>query len=191
MISKYSCLFLYSGKLLREFLNTFPNSNDQIKLMKNILVTGANGFIGKVHCDKLLADVLYQVRGAVRSAAQMAAIPSGVDGVMVADIGPETDWSEALAGIEGIVHLAARVHVMRESSVDPLAANREVNVEGTKCLAIAAVNAGVKRFVYISSVKVNGESTEDKSRDQEKNRDQGAGVRKRQKSEVRSQRAGR
>ena len=136
----------------------------------NVLVTGANGFIGRVLCDKLLTDG-YQVRGAVRSAAQMTTLPSGVEGVMVGDIGPETDWSEALAGIDGVVHLAARVHVMRESSVDPLAAYREVNVEGTKCLAIAAANAGVKRFVYISSVKVNGERTEDKSRDQ------GSGVR--------------
>ncbi len=142
----------------------------------NILITGANGFIGKSLCKRMLADG-YQVRGAVRGTTQMTVLPSGVEGVMVGDIGPETDWSEALAGIEGIVHLAARVHVMRENSVNPLAAYREVNVEGTKCLAIAAVNAGVKRFVYISSVKVNGENTEDKSRDQEKNRDQGSGVR--------------
>ena len=133
--------------------------------MRNVLVTGASGFIGRALCDKLLADG-YHVRGAVRSSAQMTAMPSGVDGVMVGDIGPETDWGEALVGIDGVLHLAARVHVMRESSVDPLAAYREVNVEGTKCLAIAAANAGVKRFVYISSVKVNGENTEDKSRDQ-------------------------
>ena len=142
----------------------------------NILITGANGFIGRALCDKLLADG-YHVRGAVRGTTQMTALPSVVEGVMVGDIGPETDWPEALVGIDGVVHLAARVHVMRESSVDPLAAYREVNVEGTKCLAIAAANAGVKRFVYISSVKVNGENTEDKSRDQEKNRDQGPGVR--------------
>jgi len=133
--------------------------------LRNVLVTGASGFIGKILCDKLLAEG-YQVRGAVRGATQMTAMPSGVEGVMVGDIDQETDWSEALVGIDGVVHLAARVHVMRESSVDPLAAYREVNVEGTKCLAIAAANAGVKRFVYISSVKVNGESTEDKSRNQ-------------------------
>jgi len=90
----------------------------------------------------------------------MTALPSGVEGAMIGDIGPETDWSDALSGIEAIVHLAARVHVMRESAADPLAAYREVNVEGTKCLAIAAANAGVKRFVYISSVKVNGERTD-------------------------------
>jgi nucleoside-diphosphate-sugar epimerase len=131
----------------------------------NILVTGANGFIGRALCDKLLADG-YQVRGAVRCAAQMTALPSGVEGVHVGDIGRKSDWSEALNGIDVVVHLAARVHVMHESAADPLAAYREVNVEGTKCLAIAAANAGVKHFVYISSVKVNGESTEDKSRDQ-------------------------
>ena len=124
----------------------------------NILITGANGFIGQALCKRMMADG-YQVRGAVRGAAQITALPSGVEGVLVGDIGPETDWSEALDGIEGIVHLAARVHVMRESAADPLAAFREVNVEGTKCLAIAAANAGVKRFVYISSVKVNGERT--------------------------------
>ena len=126
--------------------------------MRNVLVTGANGFIGQALCKRMLADG-YQVRGAVRSAAQMTALPSGVEGALVGDIGSETDWSDALSGIEGIVHLAARVHIMRESAADPLAAYREVNVEGTKCLAIAAANAGVKRFVYISTVKVNGEGT--------------------------------
>jgi len=108
---------------------------------------------------RMLADG-YQVRGAVRSAAQITALFSGVEGAMVGDIGPETDWSEALADIDSIVHLAARVHVMRESASDPLSAYRQVNVEGTKCLAIAAANAGVKRFIYISSVKVNGERTD-------------------------------
>ena len=126
----------------------------------NVLVTGANGFIGKALCNKLIADG-YQVRVAVRRAAQMTALPSGVEGAMIGNIGPETDWSKALDGIEGIVHLAARVHVMRESADDPLVAFREVNVEGTECLAIAAANSGVKRFVYISSVKVNGESRSD------------------------------
>ena len=87
----------------------------------------------------------------------MEALPSGAEGALVGDIGPETDWSEALDGIEGIVHLASRVHVMRESTSDPLAAYREVNVAGTKRLARQAAEAGVKRLVYISSVKVNGE----------------------------------
>ena len=75
----------------------------------NILITGANGFIGKALCDKLLADG-YQVRGAGRGTTQMTALPSGVEGVQVADIDPETDWSEALAGIEGIVHLPTKTN---------------------------------------------------------------------------------
>ncbi len=124
----------------------------------NILITGANGFIGQALCKRMMADG-YQVRGAVRRADQMTALPSGVEGVLVGNIGPETDWSKALDGIEGIVHLAARVHVMRESAADPLAAFRQVNVVGTELLAQQAAEAGVKRFVYLSSVKVNGERT--------------------------------
>ena len=126
--------------------------------MRNVLVTGASGFIGKALCNKLLTGG-YQVRGAARNAAQMTALPSGVEVAQVGDIGPETDWPEALDCIEGIVHLAARVHVMRESDANPLAAFRLVNVAGTERLARQAAEAGVKRLVYISSVKVNGERT--------------------------------
>ena len=126
----------------------------------NILITGANGFIGRALCDKLLSDG-YQVRGAVKGTTQMTALPSGVEGVQVVDIGPETDWSEALSGIEGIVHLAARVHVMDDLADDPLAEFRKVNTAGTLNLAWQAVVAGVKRVVFISSIKVNGEGTGD------------------------------
>ncbi|RII00606.1 NAD-dependent epimerase/dehydratase family protein [candidate division NPL-UPA2 bacterium Unc8] len=124
----------------------------------NILITGANGFIGKALCEGMLVDG-YQVRGAVRSAAQMTALPSGVEGAMVGDISPETDWSGALAGIESIVHLAARAHVMNETSGVPLAVYRQVNVAGTERLAQQAAVAGVKRLVFLSSVKVHGEET--------------------------------
>jgi nucleoside-diphosphate-sugar epimerase len=75
----------------------------------------------------------------------------------VGDIGPETDWHVALGGVEAVVHLAARVHVMRDTSVDPLAAFRAVNTEGTLNLARQAAAAGVKRFIFVSSIKVNGE----------------------------------
>jgi len=74
-----------------------------------VLITGANGFIGRSLCERLPADG-YQVRGAVRGAAQMTALPSGVEGALVGDIGAKTDWSEALDGIEGIVHLAAKTN---------------------------------------------------------------------------------
>ena len=73
----------------------------------NVLITGANGFIGQALCKSMLVDG-YQVLGAVRDAAQMMALPSGVEGVVVGDIGSETDWSKALDGINVIVHLAAR-----------------------------------------------------------------------------------
>ena len=153
----------------------------------NILITGANGFIGQALCKRMLADG-YQVRGAVRDGRQMTVLPSGVERVQIGNIGPKTDWSKALAGIDGIVHLAARVHVMRENAADPLAAFREVNVEGTKCLAIAAANAGVKRFVYISSVKVNGERTGDRGQRSEVRGQEKAEVGS-QKSEVRGRRS--
>ena len=125
----------------------------------NILVTGANGFIGRALCERLLAEGC-QVRGAVRSKVSRTALPAGVEATPIGSIGSDTEWGEALAGIDTVVHLAARVHVMDDAAYDPLAAYRQVNVEGTECLAIAAANAGVKRFVYISSVKVNGEKTE-------------------------------
>lgn len=78
---------------------------------------------------------------------------------MVGDIGPVTDWSDALESVDAVVHLAARVHVIHDGAVDGLEAYRKVNVEGTRSLAIQAARAGVRRFVFVSSVKVNGEAT--------------------------------
>ncbi len=75
------------------------------------------------------------------------------------ELGPETDWREALSGVEVVVHLAARVHQMRDRTADPLAEFRLVNVAGTRRLAEQAAKAGVKRFVFVSSIKVNGEGT--------------------------------
>ena len=121
-----------------------------------VLVTGASGFVGSTLCAHLVAKG-YTVRGAVRS---MSGKPlQGVEYRSVSDLGADTNWSEALAGINAVVHCAARVHIMNEASVDPLTAFREVNVKGAACLVEQAVDSGVKRFVFISSVKVNGEST--------------------------------
>ena len=135
----------------------------------NVLVTGANGFIGRALCKRMPADG-YQVRGAVRDRRQMTVLPSGVERAQIGNIGPKTDWSKALAGIAGIVHLAARVHVMHDSAADPLSAFRQVNVAGTERLAQQAAEAGVKRMVYLSSVKVNGEETEVRGRRPEEGR---------------------
>lgn len=75
------------------------------------------------------------------------------------EIDVSTDWRDALQGVSAVIHLAARVHVMYESAVDPLAEFRKVNVEGTEHLARSAAAVGVKRLVYVSSIKVNGEET--------------------------------
>jgi len=123
--------------------------------MHNVLVTGANGFVGTALCKKLLSKGFY-VRGAVQL-EKTSFLPEKVAPVHIKSIDSDTKWGDALAGIDTVVHLAARVHVMDDSSSDPLTEYRKVNVEGTKFLAVAAANAGVKRFVYISSIKVNGE----------------------------------
>ncbi len=121
-----------------------------------VLVTGASGFVGRATCVWLVAQGL-EVAGAVR---QLPTRPlAGVDYRIVAGLDAATDWRPALAGVEGIIHCAARVHVMRETADDPLAAFISSNVAGTERLARQAVAAGVKRLVFISSIKVNGEET--------------------------------
>ena len=120
-----------------------------------ILVTGANGFIGGVLCRDL-AERGFKVRGAVRKSM---ALPSGVETIPVGSMDEDTDWSSALENVDCVIHLAARVHVMSETAIDPLSEFRKVNVEGTKKLAYSSARAGVKRLVYVSSVKVNGEAT--------------------------------
>jgi len=93
------------------------------------------------------------VRGAVRSAEKKVVLPPGVDSVEIGSIGPSTEWETALEGIDSVVHLAARVHVMFSY--------RNVNVAGTKRLAQMAHSKNVRRFVYVSSIKVNGEGRSD------------------------------
>jgi len=125
--------------------------------LKRILVTGASGFVGRRLCTSLAASG-WHVRAALRN-------PSGAPPVKdievhaIPDIGPDIDWSDAVAGVEAVVHLAARVHVMHETAMEGLQRHRRVNTEGTATLARAAARAGVERFIYLSSVKVNGERT--------------------------------
>jgi nucleoside-diphosphate-sugar epimerase len=122
------------------------------------LVTGANGFVGQAVLHRLNGMSGVQAVGLVRRAN--AFIDTVGSLVTVGDLSVQTDWSVALADVEVIVHTAARVHVFRDTEADPLLAFRAVNVDGTLHLARQAVASGVKRFVFISSVKVNGESTE-------------------------------
>lgn len=120
------------------------------------LVTGSSGFVGRAVCAEILSR-----GGAVTSVTRTPSQQSsGVKNVVVVRIDGHTDWLDALKGCDAVVHLAARVHVMQEITVDPLAEFRRVNVQGTLALARQAAAAGVRRFVFISSVKVNGESTQ-------------------------------
>jgi nucleoside-diphosphate-sugar epimerase len=119
-----------------------------------VLVTGANGFVGKALCRELTGKD-HRVCCAYRSS------PHGIDknAISVGSIDGKTEWQNALNDVEVVVQLAARVHVMSETASDSLAAFREVNVDGTLNLARQAVAAKVRRFVYLSSIKVNGEKT--------------------------------
>ncbi len=126
-----------------------------------ILVTGANGFVGTAVCRALL-EKGHAVRAAVRdetAQASLQAVFPGLACVKVGGIGPDTDWASALEGCVGVVHLAARVHLMSDSATDPPAEYRRVNRDATRRLAKAAAQAGVQRFVFVSTIKVNGEST--------------------------------
>ncbi|MEB2869673.1 UDP-glucose 4-epimerase family protein [Pseudomonas rhizosphaerae] len=127
-------------------------------ISKPVLITGASGFVGAAVAARLVQLGCPTTRAAVRRAYTQ--LPPGVEGCVVTTLAADTDWTSALAGIDSVVHAAARVHVMRESATDPLAAFRRVNVEGTLNLARQAAQAGVRRFVFISSIKVNGEVTE-------------------------------
>ena len=119
-------------------------------------MTGANGFIGKsLSLELIMQDFL--VRRALRYESSQA---NDFSQVGVGAIDGETNWSIALCNVDKVIHLAARVHVMNDASADPLAEFRKVNVEGTLNLAGQAAKAGVKRFIFISSIKVNGEHTD-------------------------------
>lgn len=127
----------------------------------SVLVTGAGGFVGLRLCARLAAAGYTVKAAARRDSAALAAITPAAHILRVGDIGPGTDWQAALAGVDMIVHLAARAHVMRDRASDPLAEYRRVNVAGSERLARAAAAAGVSRLIYMSSIKVNGESTVD------------------------------
>lgn len=121
-----------------------------------VLVTGATGFVG-LALTRLLVYQGVEVVGGVRMVSSN--LPLGVSQVFVGDIQSGTDWMNALDGADTVVHLAARVHVMRDDAADPLVEFRQVNVAGTLNLARQAAMAGVRRFVFVSSIKVNGEYT--------------------------------
>lgn len=125
---------------------------------RTILVTGASGFVGSALCHQLATLSSFATRAASRATGGVSV--AGVQAVTVTDLTATTDWASALAGVDLVVHAAARVHVMKETATDSLAEFRRVNVEGTFNLARQAAAAGVRRFIFISSIKVNGEASQ-------------------------------
>ncbi|AKH20837.1 UDP-glucose 4-epimerase family protein [Sedimenticola thiotaurini] len=122
-----------------------------------ILLTGATGFVGRGLLARLssLSDI--ELVAAVRDATVI--LSKNTRSITVAGLYPDTDWQQSLDRVSVVIHAAARVHVMRDSAPDPLFEFRRINVEGTLNLARQAVDAGVQRFIFVSSIKVNGEGT--------------------------------
>ena len=138
--------------------NSSPSSTKPLSSAGTFLVTGASGFVGRALCAEMLRGGL-PVRAAAR-ASGAEQVPQGCAIARIDELSAVTDWSEALRGVKTVIHLVARVHVMRENAQDPLAEFRETNVEATVHLARQAAARGVRRLVFVSSVKVNGEATE-------------------------------
>lgn len=126
-------------------------------MSKKILVTGATGFLGsalvKSFCTLPATSVVAPLRNF------NSKLPDLVEKTYISNIDQATDWTQSLTGVNVVVHSAARVHVMHEDPAQSLNKFRAINVEGTINLACQAIRAGVKRFIFISSIKVNGEST--------------------------------
>lgn len=124
--------------------------------MTRILVTGATGFVGRHVLPRLLAAG-HAVRAALRRPD--AVLPSGVEAAVVGDLAADTRWEAALEGVDGIVHLAGRAHVLRETIGNSEAVFRRINAEATAALAEAAARTGVRRLVVVSTAKVYGETS--------------------------------
>lgn len=120
-----------------------------------LLITGANGFVGSALRREATA------RGVQVRAVQRGESPEheGQDTHTIHALDARTGWTDALRGVDAVIHTAARVHVMNDTTTDPLTAFRDTNTAGTLNLARQSASAGVSRFVFVSSIKVNGEST--------------------------------
>ncbi len=129
----------------------------QVNDSKLVLVTGATGFIGKALVNRLSSFNDYAVRSALRKNGQKIGMTGNC--VVTGDLSPHTDWTCALSGASVVVHAAARVHAIADSSENILAAYHTANVDATLNLATQAAAIGVKRFVFISSAKVLGEDS--------------------------------
>lgn len=127
-----------------------------MKKNHNVLITGATGFVGHHLLQCLLANEYYTPIAALRISSRPI---EGVQTVTIGDLQPNTNWSQALFDVDTVIHLAARVHVMQDTDIDPLEAFRTTNTQVTFNLARQAAAAGVRRLIFLSSIKVNGEHT--------------------------------
>jgi nucleoside-diphosphate-sugar epimerase len=127
--------------------------------MHPVLVTGATGFVGSRLAQRL-AQGKWPVRAAVRRDAD--ALPFGIEVATVGEIDGTTDWRSALDGVATVIHCAARAHILHETNEDPAASFRRVNTDGTLNLARQALDAGVSRFVFVSTIGVLGNETIDR-----------------------------
>ncbi|MCA3187123.1 MULTISPECIES: NAD-dependent epimerase/dehydratase family protein [unclassified Cupriavidus] len=129
--------------------------------MKRVVLTGATGFLGGALLVRMLREPAFDVTAAVR--CRSSALPSSTRQAEVGEIGVDTDWTLAVTGAEVVVHCAGRAHMLRDVVADPLAAFRQVNRDGTLSLARAAAAAGVRRFVFVSTIGVNGAETHERA----------------------------
>ncbi len=125
--------------------------------MKNVLLTGSTGFVGSA-----LTQHLHQQGHTLTAAVRRItdSLPPSIQQTLIGDLLPDTDWKPALNNVDTIIHLAARVHIMCETALDPVAEFRKTNTLGTLNLARQAATADVRRFIFMSSIKVNGENSE-------------------------------
>ena len=126
--------------------------------MQKILITGASGFIGSALCGRA-SDAGLQVVAAHRTLPTPVPTKNYIEHRQVGEIHRATDWTDALAGCDVVMHLAGRAHHLREKPSEALALHREVNTQGTLRLVQQAIEAGVKRFVFVSTIGVNGTTT--------------------------------
>lgn len=125
---------------------------------KRVVLTGGTGFVGSATMRRIAAMDAIALRVCARHPASLLSLP-GIEAMQVAAMTAHTDWGAAVEKAEVVIHAAARAHIMNDQSEDSLGEFRTVNVEGTMNLAREAACAGVKRFIFLSSIKVNGEST--------------------------------
>ena len=128
-----------------------------------VLVTGASGFVGRALTLRLSQSAEFDVVAAVRSKPPLVDATTASAAVhIVGEVDATTEWRAALQGVNAVVHLAARVHLMKDTASDPLREFRRVNVQGTVRLARQAAEAGLGRFIFVSSIGVNGGQTFDR-----------------------------